>query len=229
MCIRDRYKTNSAQYTYDHMKYVRDRFGVYHINMYDDLFTAKKQRVMDLCELLIEKPLGVQWKCAIRTGHTSDEMLARLKQAGALMVSMGIESADPGMMERHKAGVTLEAVRATVKSIHAAGLRAKGLFIFGMPGETPETVRTTSDFILSLDLDEMNMTKFSPLHGAPIWDECCLLYTSEHRPERGDFHRVALGCCRAVGIDVINVNRRQEGIGQRPGECADLSGDLWAN
>ena len=30
----------------------------------------------------------------------------------------------------------------------------------------------TSDFILSLDLDEMNMTKFSPMYGAPIWDEC---------------------------------------------------------
>ncbi|MGE5472139.1 MAG: B12-binding domain-containing radical SAM protein [Bacteroidota bacterium] len=166
------YKTNSAQYTYDHMKYLRDNFGVYHINMYDDLFTAKKQRVMDLCQLLIDQPLGMQFNCAIRTGHTSDEMLAKLKQAGALMVSMGIESADPAMMERHKAGVTLDAVRDTVRQIHAAGLRAKGLFIFGMPGETPETVRTTSDFILSLDLDEMNMTKFSPLHGAPIWDEC---------------------------------------------------------
>ncbi|HJV26966.1 MAG TPA: radical SAM protein [Aromatoleum sp.] len=166
------YKTNSAQYTYEHMKYLRDRFGVHHINMYDDLFTAKKQRVMDLCEMLIEKPLGVQFNCAIRTGHTSDEMLQKLKQAGALMVSMGIESADPAMMERHKAGVTLDAVRDTVRQIHAAGLRAKGLFIFGMPGETPETVKTTSDFILSLDLDEMNMTKFSPLHGAPIWDEC---------------------------------------------------------
>jgi anaerobic magnesium-protoporphyrin IX monomethyl ester cyclase len=140
------YKTNSAQYTYDHMKYLRDNFGVYHINMYDDLFTAKKQRVMDLCELLIEKPLGVQWNCAIRTGHTSDEMLAKLKQAGALMVSMGIESADPAMMERHKAGVTLDAVRDTVRQIHAAGLRAKGLFIFGMPGETPATVKSDQRF-----------------------------------------------------------------------------------
>jgi radical SAM superfamily enzyme YgiQ (UPF0313 family) len=166
------YKVNSAQYIYDHMKHLRDKFGVYHINFYDDLFTAQKKRVFDLCDLLIEKPLGMQFNCAIRTGHTSDEMLQRLKQAGALMVSMGIESADPEMMERHKAGVTLEAVKKTVEQIHAAGLRAKGLFIFGMPGETPETVRTTSDFILSLDLDEMNMTKFSPLYGAPIWDEC---------------------------------------------------------
>lgn len=166
------YKTNSPQYIYNHMKHLRDHFGVYHVNMYDDLFTAKQQRVLDLCNLLIEQPLGMQFNCAIRAGHTSEEMLRKLRQAGALMVSMGIESADPVMMARHKAGVTLDAVRETVRSIHAAGLRAKGLFIFGMPGETPETMKTTSDFILSLELDEMNMTKFSPLHGAPIWDEC---------------------------------------------------------
>lgn len=166
------YKVHSARYVYDHMKHLRDRFGVHHINFYDDLFTASKRRVNELCDLLIGKPLGMQFNCAIRTGHTSDEMLAKLKKAGALMVSMGIESADAAMMARHKAGVTLDAVMKTVAQIHAAGLRAKGLFIFGMPGETPETIRTTSDFILSLDLDEMNMTKFAPLHGAPIWDEC---------------------------------------------------------
>lgn len=166
------YKVNSAEYIYAHMKYLRDKFGVYHVNFYDDLFTASKKRVYALCELLIEKPLGMHFNCAIRTGHTSDEMLALLKRAGALMVSMGIESADPYMMERHKAGVTLPEVKKTVEQIHAAGLRAKGLFIFGLPGETPETLKATSDFILSLDLDEMNMTKFSPMYGAPIWDEC---------------------------------------------------------
>ncbi len=166
------YKYNSAQYVHDHIRHLRDHFGVHHINIYDDLFTAHKKRIHELCELLISKPLGVDFNCAIRTGHTSDEMLGLLKRAGALMVSMGIESADPGMMERHKTGVTLDAVKKTVEQIHAAGLRAKGLFIFGLPGENPETVRATSDFILSLDLDEMNMTKFSPMYGAPIWDEC---------------------------------------------------------
>ena len=166
------YKYNSAAYIHEHMRYLRDRFGVRHINIYDDLFTANKKRIHELCELLIAKPLGVDFNCAIRAGHTSREMLDLLKRAGALQVSLGIESADPDMMERHKAGVTLDAIRTTVEMIHDAGLRAKGLFIFGLPGETPETLKATSDFILSIGLDEMNMTKFSPMHGAPIWDEC---------------------------------------------------------
>jgi magnesium-protoporphyrin IX monomethyl ester (oxidative) cyclase len=166
------HKTNSPEYIYEHMRMLRDRFGVRHINFYDDLFTVNLVRVNALCERLIRQPLGMNFNCAIRTGHTSSELLRQLKRAGALMVSLGIESADPSMMKRHKAGVTLEAVRDTVQQIHAAGLRAKGLFIFGLPGETPQTVQTTSDFILSLDLDDMNMTKFSPLYGAPLWDEC---------------------------------------------------------
>ena len=166
------YRANSPAYIYDHMHHLRTRFGVRHINIYDDLFTADRPRIAELCGMLTERPLGVQFNCAVRVGHTDRELLKTLKRAGCLMVSVGIESADPEMMRRHKAGVTLDAVRETVRQIHAAGLRTKGLFIFGMPGETPETVRATSDFILSLDLDEMNMTKFSPLHGAPIWDEC---------------------------------------------------------
>ncbi|WP_295385399.1 radical SAM protein [uncultured Thiodictyon sp.] len=166
------YRTNSAAYVYEHMKYLRDRFGVHHINFYDDLFTAQRERVTALCEQLIAQPLGMNFNCAVRTGHTSDALLRLLQRAGAVMVSMGIESAAPGMMERHKAGVSLDAVRQTVEQIHAAGLRAKGLFIFGLPGETPETIAATSDFMLSLGLDDMNMSKFSPLYGAPIWDEC---------------------------------------------------------
>ncbi|MCB1888304.1 MAG: cobalamin-dependent protein, partial [Rhodocyclaceae bacterium] len=156
------YKVNSPEYMIEHMRFLRDRYGVRHINFYDDLFTSHRKRINAFCEQLIERPLGIDFNCAIRTGHTSLEQLRMLKAAGAFMVSMGIESADAGMMARHKTGVTLEQVRETVDLIQQAGLRAKGLFIFGLPGETPETLRATSDFILSLDLDEMNMTKFSP-------------------------------------------------------------------
>jgi magnesium-protoporphyrin IX monomethyl ester (oxidative) cyclase len=166
------YRFNSPAYIHAHMKHLRDRFGVRHVNFYDDLFTAHQGRISELCQRLIDEPLDMHFNCIIRTGHTSEDLLRLLKRAGCVMVSLGVESADPDMMARHKAGVTLEAVRDTVEKVHAAGLRAKGLFIFGLPGETPDTFRRTSDFILSLDLDDMNLTKFSPLHGAPLWAEC---------------------------------------------------------
>lgn len=163
------YRYNSPHYIYEHMRYLRSRFGVRHINIYDDLFTLHRERIESLCDLLMQKPLGVRFNCAVRVGHADDALLGTLKAAGCLMVSLGIESGEPALLEVHKPGVYLEEVRKTVARIHAAGLRVKGLFMMGLPGETAESIRKTSDFVMSLGLDDMNMAKFTPFHGAPVW------------------------------------------------------------
>lgn len=163
------FRYNSPAYIYEHMQHLRKRFGVRHINIYDDLFTLNRSRISELCGLLTSKPLGIEFNCAIRVGHADNDLLKMLREAGCLMVSVGIESADPTLLERHKSGVSLEEVRDTVARIKACGLRAKGLFMMGLPGETEDSIRTTSDFVLSLDLDDMNMSKFTPFPGAPVW------------------------------------------------------------
>jgi radical SAM superfamily enzyme YgiQ (UPF0313 family) len=50
-----------------------------------------------------------------------------------------------------------------------AGLRCKGLFMIGLPGESAQTIRHTIDYALSLPLDEINVTKFTPFPGAPVF------------------------------------------------------------
>jgi radical SAM superfamily enzyme YgiQ (UPF0313 family) len=163
------FRYNSPAYIYDHMCHLRRRFGVRHLNIYDDLFTLNRERITELCGLLSSKPIGVRFNCAVRVGHADDDLLKMLRDAGCLMVSVGIESADPALLERHKSGVGLDEVRDTVARIKACGLRAKGLFMMGLPGETEESIQKTSDFVLSLGLDDMNMAKFTPFPGAPVW------------------------------------------------------------
>ncbi|MDQ1334548.1 MAG: anaerobic magnesium-protoporphyrin monomethyl ester cyclase [Thermodesulfobacteriota bacterium] len=163
------YRYNSAEYIYEHMRYLRTRFKVRHINIYDDLFTAHRRRIQELCERLISRPLGMQFNCAVRVGHADNDLLHMLKDAGCLQVSLGIESGDPQQIEVFKEGVSLEAVRDTVRRIQATGLRAKGLFMMGLPGDTEDSILRTGDFVMSLGLDDMNMSKFTPFPGAPVW------------------------------------------------------------
>jgi anaerobic magnesium-protoporphyrin IX monomethyl ester cyclase len=167
--FRRSYRYNSAPYIYEHMNFLRTTYGVRHVNIYDDLFTLHRDRIESLCGMLIERPMGLQFNCAVRVGFADDGLLALLKRAGCLMVSLGIESADPEMLRRHKSGVSLEDVRDTVARIQRHGLRAKGLFMMGLPGETEQSIRLTAEFVLSLGLDDMNMSKFTPFPGAPIW------------------------------------------------------------
>ena len=167
--FRKGFRSNSAEYTYAHMEYLRRRFGIRHVSIYDDLFTANRKRVMTLCEKLVTKPLGMQFNCAVRVEQTDTDLLDALKAAGCLMVSIGVESGDQELLEGLKGGVALDEVKETVRQIQAKGIRAKGLFMMGVVGETEESIRRTSDFIIELGLDDMNMSKFTPFHGAPCW------------------------------------------------------------
>lgn len=163
------FRSNSAEYTYAHLKYLRERFGIRHVNIYDDLFTTNRKRILTLCDTLASQPLGMQFNCSVRVGHTDDELLRALKSAGCLMVSLGVESGDPALLNELKAGVTLDQVRDTVARIQHFGLRAKGLFMMGVVGETEQSIKRTSDFVIQLGLDDMNMSKFTPFPGAPCW------------------------------------------------------------
>jgi radical SAM superfamily enzyme YgiQ (UPF0313 family) len=163
------FRYNSAQYIYNHLQYLNQKFGIRHVNIYDDLFTTDENRIVTLCDMLTRNPIDIQFNCALRVGFAPDKLLKMLKNAGCLMVSLGIESADPELLKKHKAGVTVEAIKDTIARIQSAGLRAKGLFMMGLPGETVESIRWTSDLVLSLDLDDMNMAKFTPFPGAPLW------------------------------------------------------------
>lgn len=163
------FRFNSAEYLYEHMALLKKDFKVKHIFFYDDLFTFNRERVEKLCGLLREKPLKMTFNCSVRVGHADDALLQTLKAAGGWMVSIGMESGDQALLDRHKAKVTLEQIRDTVRRIQKNGMRAKGLFMMGLPGETEQTIKKTTDFIEELRLDDMNITKFTPFHGAPAY------------------------------------------------------------
>lgn len=167
--FRSSFRYNSPAYLYEQMSYLKKNFGIRHIFFYDDLFTFNRPRIEELCRLLLDKPLAMTFNCAVRVGHVDDDLLCLLKKAGCWMVSIGVESGSPEILARHKSNVSFEEMKSTVLRIRRCGLRVKGLFMMGLPGETEETVRVTSDFIKALELDDMNMTKFTPFPGSPLY------------------------------------------------------------
>jgi radical SAM superfamily enzyme YgiQ (UPF0313 family) len=167
--FRRSFRFNSAEYLYEQMALLRKDFGVRHIFFYDDLFTFNRKRVEEFCGLLSKKPLHMTFNCAVRVGHADDELLKTLKASGGWMVSIGMESGDQELLKRHKSSVTLDQIRDTVKRIQKNGMRVKGLFMMGLPGETEQTIQRTADFIEELGLDDMNMTKFTPFPGSPAY------------------------------------------------------------
>ncbi len=164
------FRFNSAEYIFEHVRFLRRRFGIRHVNFYDDLFTLRRERVLRLTDLLTAWGPKITFNCSAQVSHIDAELVSRLKRAGCWMISLGLETGDPGLLKEHKRGAaTIEKGEEALRIVKAAGLRAKGLFICGLPGETEETFLRTADFIRRNPIDDINMTKFTPFPGSPLY------------------------------------------------------------
>ena len=165
------FRYNSADYLYRHMQFLREQFGVRHINFYDDQFTFNRKRVEMFCRRMIAEPLEMTFNCAVRAEHVDKELIALMKKAGCWMISLGIETGDPDLLAQHRQNSDLDLIARTIHLIHSAGIRVKGLFMIGLPGETEQTFHRTMDYIFSLPIDDLNIAKFTPFPGSPLYEK----------------------------------------------------------
>ncbi|HQB39752.1 MAG TPA: radical SAM protein [Deltaproteobacteria bacterium] len=163
------FRFNSPEYIVEHMAMLNRDYGIRHVFFYDDLFTFDRKRVARFCEIKAARGLKMTYNCIARLEHVDAELLQLLKQSGCWQVNFGIESGDPELIKRHRKFFALDEVGRKLKMVRDAGLRVKGLFMIGLPGENEQTIRRTIDYALSLPLDEINVTKFTPFPGAPVY------------------------------------------------------------
>ncbi len=168
--FRRSFRYNSAGYLYEHLRYLSERFGIRHINFYDDQFTFNRQRVEEFTGLMINRPLGMTFNCAVRAEHIDPELLVRMRSAGCWMMSLGIETGDEELLAQHRQNADLDHLAQKIRMIKAAGLRTKGLLMMGLPGETEASIRRSMKYVFSLPIDDFNLAKFTPFPGSPIYE-----------------------------------------------------------
>jgi len=153
------------------LQHLQETYGISHVLFVDDLFLASKQRTRRLCELIIESGMKITWTCCARVDTVKPEILALMKKAGCWEISFGVETGSNEMLLKMDKLADLDRSEKALNWAADAGIRIKGLFILGFPGETLETIQKTKEFIRRVPLTIMNLTKFTPYPGSPIYRE----------------------------------------------------------
>ena len=184
--FRNSFRYNSAEYLYEHLKYLKDRFHVRHINFYDDQFTFNRKRIETFCRLMIDVPLGMTFNCAVRAEHIDPELAQMMRDAGCWMISLGVETGDEDLLAQHRKNPDLEMLAEKIRMIHKARIRVKGLLMMGLPGETKSSIKKSMNYVFSLPIDEINVSKFTPFPGTPLYEKAHELGTFEEDWEKMD-------------------------------------------
>ena len=184
--FRRSFRYNSAQYLYEHVKYLKERFGIRHINFYDDQFTFNRKRVEEFCRMMLNNHPNMTFNCAVRAEHVDFELMKLMKRAGCWMMSLGIETGDPELLAQHRRNADLDMLADTIRNIKRAGIRTKGLLMMGLPGESEESIKRSMDYVFSLPIDDFNLAKFTPFPGSPLYEKIHELGTFDEDWERMD-------------------------------------------
>lgn len=134
----------------------------------DDLPFMTEQQVRSFCERI--RPLEIKFRCNSRSDLLTPKMAKLLAEAGCCRLQFGIESANQMVLDGVNKGTSPEANGRTVEICHEHGLQVKAMFIWGLPGDGPETVQQIVDWVARYQPDSIQVSMFVPLPGSPVWE-----------------------------------------------------------
>jgi len=148
-------------------------FGFNQINIVDDTFTVNHDHAGQVCEEILKRDLNIAWSTYARVDNVTGDLMTLMRRAGCETVLFGIESSDENILKTIRKGITPEDIRRGVKIACGAGFRVLTSFIFGLPGETPDSVRNTMAFADELNKNygaEYAFHVLAPMPGTELYE-----------------------------------------------------------
>ncbi len=169
-----KFRARSAENVVDEIEQAVRVYGHDEIYFDDDTFTIDRQRVMDITRLIRERDLQeeVEWIAQCRVDTVDREMLEAMKAANCGYILFGVESGSPKMLKKMRKGITLDKVRHAFKLTQEVGIKTQAFFLFGMPGETQETIRETIEFAKEINASSTQFAIAIPHPGTVLYEEC---------------------------------------------------------
>ncbi len=144
------YRFRSADNVLAEIDELVGRYRVNHIAFEDDTFTLNRDRVETICRELINRRYDLTWYCLSRVESMDLELARLMRRAGCRLVSFGIESGNPEILQKIHKKISLPAARQAVEACYRAGLRSQCTFILGFPFDTQQTMADTLHFAQEL-------------------------------------------------------------------------------
>jgi radical SAM superfamily enzyme YgiQ (UPF0313 family) len=155
------------------IKLLIEKYGVREIQFEDDNLTLRRSHIENICNLIIKNNIKCAFSCpnGIRADRIDDELIKLMKRAGFYYCALGIESANRVVLENINKKESIETIQNAINILKRNGIVSQGFFIFGLPGETKESIEETINFSLRSGLDRAQFMILDVLPGCELWND----------------------------------------------------------
>ena len=176
------YRGMSAERILDEVEYLMKRHDAKHFKFVDELFFVNRKRLMAFLDLVEKRRLKFTWTANIRADYftrtyVDRKVLQRIKDAGCVFLTMGVESGSQRMLDFMKKDLKIESTIAAAESLAEIGVTGGFSFMYALPGETNEDIKETFRLIQKLydihpDTYIFGPAIFRPYPGNSLHDMC---------------------------------------------------------
>jgi len=154
-----------------------ESFRIDGIKFLDDNFFVDRNRVKQICNLLVERGLDIKWNASARCDYIcsfNSNMLAAMRKSGCHTIEFGAESGSEKILNLISKDITVKDILTSAKICRQYGFIAAYSFMMGFPTETQndlkETMKLMDQLQEMLPAIEMNMFIYTPYPATPLYD-----------------------------------------------------------
>ena len=138
----------------------------------DDTFTVDRVRAMLICKEILKRNLKITFSVNARADSYDSKMFRLMKKAGCRELLVGFESADQDILDNVHKNIEVSQMHEFMDRAEEVDFEVHGCFVFGLPGETKETIQKTIEFALSLGLTTVQFSAAVPFPGTEYYKVC---------------------------------------------------------
>ena len=161
------YRTRSPDLVADEMLAMVEQ-GYKSVYFDDDTFNLGKGRTAAIAKAFTERGIDFPWAFMGRADTCDPRQYEALAATGLQAVKYGVESADTARLKQIGKNLDVDRVRESVKMVHSLGIKVHLTFMFGLQGETLDTMQRTLDLAYELDPDSSQFTVAVPFPGSRL-------------------------------------------------------------
>ncbi len=164
-----KYRLRTPENVIKEIIYIKKNFpDIKELVFEDDTFTINKQRVIEICNLIISKRIKIRWLCNARV-NLDYETMCIMKKAGCHLIIPGIESMDQQILNNIHKGTTIEQIERYISDAKKAKLMIHACYMVGNKGETRETMGRTLQAALRFNTDTAQFFPLIPYPGTEAY------------------------------------------------------------
>jgi anaerobic magnesium-protoporphyrin IX monomethyl ester cyclase len=137
----------------------------------DATFSTKVKRTRKICQSLMDnsKLKNLVWSCETRPDHITPDLLQIFHDSRCALINLGIESASETVLKLNNRNVSLDLLYKGMNYIQESKIPFQALIIFGLPGETKETIEETIKFLEEVKPDRILLSLATAYPGTELW------------------------------------------------------------